>query len=325
MRKLSGLFITAMLALSLTASFNGCGGGGASTSRGGGTDATLTAANAPQVGDAVTQAVKLVGPVTALAEVKGASLSPAGKAPLISIFENIVPVVRNHAANEKQSSALYTSPCPGGGSIEVGVPVPVSLDHVKADVNVNSCTMGSEAMNGALKVTVPVGAISDLAHVTEFTIEASSFTYSDPHSTISLEDNFTMVASGITYNGNSLSQGSLTLGGSVVGSIDGNQVNIGCDSLRFQLLSANTSGVTVSVSGRMSASCLGGWVIIGTNVPVFLPAHASCPTGGEVLVSAGGNNVTVHIAADSSITISFNGSVVHTYNNCNEVIGICRG
>ena len=324
MRKLSGPFLTAIAALSLVSLFNGCGGGGASTSRGGGTDATLTASNASQVGDAVTQAVKLVAPATALGEVKGASLSPIRSAALISIFEKVVPVVRNHAANEKQSSAISTRNCPGGGSIEVGVPVPVSLDHVKADVNVNACTIGAEVMNGALKVTVPTGAVSDLAHVTEFTVEASSFTYTDPHSSISLTDNFTMIANNISYRGDSLAGGSLTLGGTVSGTIDGSPINIGCDSLGFQFGAPDTSGVTVSVSGRMNASCLGGWVSLNTNQWVFLPSGAQCPTGGEIVVSAGGSSVKVSIQSNSTIDIFFNGSLIQTYDNCTKVTGLCK-
>ena len=324
MRKLSGPFLTAIAALSLVSLFNGCGGGGASTSRGGGTDATLTASNASQVGDAVTQAVKLVAPATALGEVKGASLSPIRSAALISIFEKVVPVVRNHAANEKQSSAISTRNCPGGGSIEVGVPVPVSLDHVKADVNVNACTIGAEVMNGALKVTVPTGAVSDLAHVTEFTVEASSFTYTDPHSSISLTDNFTMIANNISYRGDSLAGGSLTLGGTVSGTIDGSPINIGCDSLGFQFGAPDTSGVTVSVSGRMNVSCLGGWVSLTTNQWVFLPSGAQCPTGGEIVVSAGGSSVKVSIQSNSKIDIFFNGSLIQTYDNCTKVTGLCK-
>jgi hypothetical protein len=178
-------------------------------------------------------------------------------------------------------------------------------------------------MNGALKVTVPIGAFNDLAHVKEFTIEASSFTYSDPHSTVSLTDNFTMVASNITYNGNSLAGGSLTLGGTVSGTIDGSPINIGCDSLGFQF-SADTSGVTVSVSGRMSASCLGGWVTLTTNQWVSLPSGAQCPAGGEIVVSAGGSSVKVSIQANSEIDIFFNGSLIQTYDNCTKVTGLCK-
>ncbi|HXX79964.1 MAG TPA: hypothetical protein VEI46_00305 [Thermodesulfovibrionales bacterium] len=325
MRRLSCLFITAILALSFAALFHGCGGGGASTSRGGGTDATLTASNASQVGDAVAQAVKLVTPSTALGEVKGASVSPDTSAPLISIIEKVVPVVEKHAANQKQSSALLPSQnCENGGNIQVtNISVPDLSGHVTADVNVNACTIGSEVMSGTLEVTVPVGAINDLAHVTDFTIVASSFTYSDPHSTIALTDNFTMIASNITYSGNSLTGGSLTLGGTVSGIIDGEAINIGCDSFGLSFSVDTAGGITVSISGRINASCLGGWVSMATNQQVYLPAHASCPTGGEIVVSAGGISVNVSIQPSSEIDIFFNGSLIQKYDNCLEVIGLC--
>lgn len=324
MRKLSGLCIT--LVLSLAVFFNGCGGGGSSTSRGGGNDATLTSANASQVGNAVTQAVKLVAPATALGKVKGASLSPGRKAPLISIFEKVVPVVRNQAANEKTPSALRTESCPDGGNIEVTSLTPDGLSgKVKADVNVNGCKIGEETMNGVLEVTVPLDAIDDLAHVKEFTVEVSRFTYTDPHSSISLTDNFTMIADNITYNGDSLKSGSLILGGTAVGTIDGEAISIGCDSFGLSFSVDPAGGISVWVSGRINATCLGGWVTLATNQPFYLQAHASCPTGGDMVASSGGNSVSVLIATDSKITVSFNGTVIQTFNNCSEVTGICKG
>ncbi|HXX52940.1 MAG TPA: hypothetical protein VEI28_00070, partial [Thermodesulfovibrionales bacterium] len=252
-------------------------------------------------------------------------VSPSTGAPLISIFEKVVPVVRDQAVNEQHASAIRSESCPNGGDIEVtSIGVPDLSGHVTANVNVNACAIGSEVMNGALKVTVAIDAISDLSHVKEFTIEASSFTYTDPHSTISLTDNFTMVADNISYSGNNLTGGSLTLGGTVSGVIDGEAVNIGCDSFGLSFNVDTTGGITVSISGRINAPCLGGWVSMATNQPVFIAANAHCPTGGEIVVSAGGNVVTLDIGANSSISISFNGSLVQTYNSCDEVIGICK-
>ena len=327
MKKLSGLFIITMLTLSLAALFNGCGGGSSpSTSRGGGTDATLTASNAPQVADVVRQAVKLVAPAT-LGQVNATSVSPEKRAPLMSIFEKVAPVIGKHATNGKQSSDILPSEhCSGGGSIEVtNISVPDLSGNVKADVNVNGCTIGTETMNGVLKVTVPVGALTDILHTEKFTIEVTSFTYSDSTTTsLSLTDNFTILARDFTYDGDSLTGGSLTLGGTVSGTIDGSPVNISCDSLGSQF-SVNSSGVTVSVSGRMSTSCLGGWVTLSTNIPVFVPADANCPTGGEIVVSAGGSSVTMHVEANSKIDIFFNGALVQKYDDCSQVIGLCTG
>ncbi len=327
MKKSDILFVVGILMLSLATLLTGCGGGGGDTSRSGGTDATLTASNAPQVGDAVTQAVKLVAPAT-LGQVKAGSVSSEKRAPLMAIFQNIAPAIGKRAASGKQSSSLYHEDCTGGGSIEVTSISDVDVHlNVTADVTVNECNIGTQTMNGVLKVTLPADQAGDPLHASEFTIKVSNFTYSDPSNStsISLTDNFTIVATGFTYDGNNnLTGGSITIGGSVTGTIEGKDVNIMCDSLGFQFTS-NTSGVTVSVSGRINASCLGGWVTLSTNQPVSLPAGASCPTGGEIVASSGGNSITVHIAADSKITVFFNGSLTNTYDNCTEVQGLCNG
>ncbi|HWR57972.1 MAG TPA: hypothetical protein VN328_03710 [Thermodesulfovibrionales bacterium] len=326
MKRCNVLLFFGVLMLSVSAVLTGCGGGGSSTSRSGGPDATLTEVKAKDVvGDSVIQAVKLIAPATALGEVKASSVSPEKRSPLMSIFEKVAPVVGKRATTEKQSSAISSEPCPGGGSIEVKSISGVDLSgNVKADVSVNGCKIGSETMNGTLKVTVPFTAVADIQHVKEFTIEVSSFTYSDSNTNLSLTDNFTMVADNITYSGDSLTGGSLTLGGTVSGTLDGSPINIGCDSLAFQF-SANTAGVTVSVSGRMRATCLGGWATLSTNRAVFVPAHASCPTDGEIVVSAGGNSIKVRVEPSSKITVFFNGSLVQTYDNCSKLTGFCKG
>ncbi len=319
------VLIVGVLMLSLATLLTGCGGGGADTSRSGGSDATLTAANAPQVGDAVTQAVKLVVPTTALGGVKAGSVSSGRHAPLMSIFQTAVMALGNQGVNQRQASAMSHTDCSGGGNIEVGTPEPVSLDHVQADVNINSCTMGAETMNGVLKVTVPTSALSDLKHVSEFTVEVSSFTYTDPHVNVSFTDNFTMIGENITYSGSSLTGGTLTMGGTVTGTIDGGSVNIQCDSFRTQF-SSGASGVSVSVSGRINALCLGGWVALATNQPVFIPAGANCPTAGDVSVTgAGGSTVGVVFGSDSRVNIFFNGALIQTYNSCMDVVGVCKG
>lgn len=319
--KLKGLQVMGILILSLATLLAGCGGGGGDTSRSGGPDATLTTSNASQAGDAVVQAVKLIAPAT-LGQVKAGSISPGKSAPLIAIFQNIAPVVGQRWASEKQSSAIYHQDCSGGGNIEVGTPVPISLDHVQADVNVNSCTIGTSTMNGVLQVTLPIDDAGDPLHASEFTIEVSSFTYSDSITTLDLTDNFIMVAKDMSWDGDTPTSGTITLGGTVSGTTGSGPINIGCDSLEFQF-SAGSSGVTVSVSGRINASCLGGWVTLSTNQAVFFSSNADCPTGGEVVVSSGGNSVTMHVKANSEIDIYFNGSLIQTYDDCTEVVGLC--
>jgi len=335
MKKLSGLFIITMLTLSLAALFNGCGGGSSpSTSRGGGTDATLTASNAPQVGDAVTQAVKLVAPTSALGNLKTSSISPKEQPPLMSILDTVLSAYRN-SVQGKHISALYTykKNCTNG-DITVNV---TSVDPLKklihADIDVSSCTVGTQTLNGTMGVDYIVGSIDALTNPTlenlknfeKVTITTSGFTYVNTTSNDNLTlTDLTLVLQDFTYNGDIPIHGSITLGGTVTGTIDSEAIDVGCDSLGL-VFSADASGVAVSVSGRMSTSCLGGWVTLSTNLPVFVPADANCPTGGEIVVSAGGSSVTMHVEANSKIDIFFNGALVQKYDDCSQVIGLCTG
>jgi len=336
MKKLSGLFIITMLTLSLAALFNGCGGGSSpSTSRGGGTDATLTASNAPQVGDAVTQAVKLVAPTSALGNLKTSSISPKEQPPLMSILDTVLSAYRN-SVQGKHISALYTykKNCTNG-DITVNV---TSVDPLKklihADIDVSSCTVGTQTLNGTMGVDYIVGSIDALTNPTlenlknfeKVTITTSGFTYVNTTSNDNLTlTDLTLVLQDFTYNGDIPIHGSITLGGTVTGTIDGEAINIGCDSFGLSFIVDDAGGIAVSISGRIMASCLGGWISTVTNQPVFLAAHAHCPTSGEIVVSAGGNSVTMHVEASSKIDIFFNGTLVQTYDDCSKVIGLCTG
>jgi hypothetical protein len=333
MRKWS-VFIVGMLTLSLIVILVACGGGDkGSPSVSAGPDATLTSASASQVGDTVTQAVKLVAPAAALGNLKSSSISPEQQPPLVSILDTVLSAYR-YSAQGKHISALYTSKenCTNGGTITVNV---TSVDLLKklihADIDVSACTVGTQTLNGTMGVDYIVGSINipptleNLKNFEKVTITTSGFTYANTANNDNLIfTGLTLVLQDFTYNGDAPAHGSITLGGLVTGTIDGEAINIEGDSLGL-VFSANPTGVTVSLSGRIRASCLGGWVTIATNQPVFTPANAHCPTAGQILVSSGGNSVSVAIGADSRITISFNGNPVQTYNNCNEVKGFCKG
>lgn len=334
MKRLGSLLIMGVMALSLLCFQTGCGGGGgASTSREGGPDASLTVSNAEQVGDTVIQAVKLVAPAAAMGELKTSSISPEKRPLLLSILEKVLPVSgKSIAARHITGVSVFNEPCANEGSITVNInSVDPFKQLINADINVDACTIGTQTLNGTMHVEYIVGSLDALTNPTldnlknfkEVTITTSGFTYVNTANTdnVTLND-LTLVLKDFTYNGNVLTGGSITLGGVTTGTIDGEVVDIECDSFGL-LFSAGPAGVSVSVSGRIKASCLGGWVTMVTNQSVFVPANAPCPTEGDIAVSAGGNTVTVHIAADARITIYFNGNVVKTFNSCSEVKGLC--
>ncbi len=334
MKRLGSLLIMGVTALSLLCFQTGCGGGGgASTSREGGPDASLTASNAGQVGDTVTQAVKLVAPAAALGDLKTSSVSPEKRPPLLSILEKILPVsAKSIQAKHMSGVSVFNETCANGGSITVTITgVDLLKELIIGDVNVSSCTIGAQTLNGTMHVEYIVGSTDALTNPTldnlknfkKVTVTTSAFTYVNTTNTdnVTLND-LVLVLQDFTYDGNVLTGGSITLGGVATGTIDGEVVDIECDSFGL-VFSADPSGTAVSVSGRIKAACLGGWVTMVTNQSVFLPANAHCPTAGDIAVSAGADTVTVHVAADARITISFNGNAVKTYNTCSEVKGLC--
>jgi hypothetical protein len=333
MKRFGSMLATGVVVLSLSLYMTGCGGGGgASTSREGGPDATLTAANAGQVGDTVTQAVKLVAPGAAMGELKTSGISADQSAPLLGILEQVLSASGNSAAARHINGvSVYDKPCAGGNITANVNDVDFVNKLIKGDVNANSCKIGTQTLNGTMHVEYKLKNLSDLQNPTyenlknfeKVTITTSGFTYVNTGNSdnITLTD-MTMVLKDFTYNGNVLTGGSITMGGKVSGTIGGEAINIECDSLGL-LFSAGPTGVTVSISGRIKAACVGGWVTLATNAPVFLPANAPCPTGGNIAVTAGGNTVIVNIAPDSRIAVFFNGDLVKAYKDCSEVKGLC--
>jgi hypothetical protein len=337
MKRLGNWVIAGVVKISLLCFLMSCGGGGdASTSRGGGQDASLTASNAQQVGDTIVQAVKLVAPTSTLGDLKASRSSSAKRPPLASVLEKVLSVSINSGIT-MHSSALTTinNSFAGGGNIAININSVNPVNKViKADVDVNTCTTGTETLNGTMSVEYVMKSMGDLTDPTldnlknfeKLTITTAHFTYVDTanNDNVTLSD-ITLVLKDFTYNGNILTGGQVTLGGSVAGAIGDEQINVECDSLRLVFASDPSGSMTVSVSGRINASCLGGWVRITTNSPVFVPADGGCPTAGDIVASAGGNAVRMVIAEDSGISVYFNSDLIETFKSCNEVRGLCGG
>jgi len=337
MKKPGNGFITVGVTLTLLCFLMSCGGGGgASTSRGGGMNALLTSSNAGEVGDTVVQAVKLVAPTSAMGDLRTSRISSVKRPPLSSILEKVVSASANGGVTI-HSEALTTinNNCADGGNIAINIDSVNPLNKViNADVDVNSCTTGTETLNGTMNVRYVMNSIGDLADPTlnslkdfeKVTITTSHFTYVNTANNDDITlSGVTLVLKDFTYNGNILTGGSVTLGGSVTGDVAGDVINVECDSFRLVFASDPAGNMTVSVSGRIDASCLGGWVDMVTNVPVFIPANGGCPTAGDIVASAGGDSVRVVIAGNSAITIFFNNDPIQTFNSCNEVEGLCTG
>ena len=340
MKKSKSLQVIGALMLSLVTLLAGCGGGGGGdTSRSGGNDATLTTSNAAQVGDSVIQAAKLIAPTAALGDLKTSSISSSKRPPLLSILEKALAVSGN-GANSKRASDVssFNQNCSGGGSISANIDMggidPFSK-LIPVDINISQCTLGTQTLNGSMHVDYIMNSmdvltdptienLKDFKKITVTTTDPSGLTYLDSvnNDNVALKD-LTLVLENFTYNGNVLTGGTVTMGGSVTGTIDNEPISVECDSFGVRFTSDST-GINIWVSGRISAQCLGGWITMNTNTPIFFPANGSCPTNGEIIVTASGSTLTMDIGPNSAaITIYLNGTVINTYSDCAEVKGFC--
>lgn len=136
--------------------------------------------------------------------------------------------------------------------------------------------------------------------------------------------NLTIDFTDLTFAGDELTGCKITLSGAISGNIGADPINQEYDNFKM-VANWDATGTTASISGRVKASCLGGWVTVATNTPVFIPKDADCPTAGEIVVTSGGNRVKMVIASDSKITVYYNDAVVQTYNKCEDVDGLGVG
>lgn len=341
--KKSGIYIKSFLLIFICLGMlllSGCGGGGGG---GGITEAPLTAANAPQAGGAAIQTVNLVGAASALGELQTSSISSKTssktssetylKPPLRSILDKVISIskIQRHKSEVHTEGSMppTTENCSGGGTITVSAtwigpdnPPDESLAvDFRANMTFNSCKEGNEILNGSMSMVFE----GPLSAPTKLTVSTSKFTYADTAAKDSITmTNLNMVLTDFSFSGNELTGATIIMTGAVSGTVNGEPINVECDSYKT-VFSSSGSGVTVSISGRIKASCLGGWVAVITNTPVFVPTGADCPTAGEIVVTSGGNSVKLVIASNSEITIYYNNTLVQTYNNCEDVDGLCVG
>ncbi len=329
---LLALILMGMLPLLLS-----CGGGGGN----GGPaqpEATLTAEKAPAVAGAVFQAGNFSGLSTEFSEfgeieISSTSLKTQSKPPLRDILDKVVSI----AKNQKHKSPIHvagsmpptTESCSGGGTITVsatwtGPDEPTDPSQVvdfTGTATFSSCKEEETTMNGVMNIAFK----GSLSTPTRLTVSTSSFTYVDTEENHNITmTNLTVDFTGLTFAGDELTGCTITLSGAISGNVGADPINQEYDNFKM-VLNEDATGTTASIFGRLKASCLGGWVAVSTNKPVFIPEEADCPTDGEIIVTSGGNSVKVVIASDSKITIYFNDTLVQTYNNCEEVDGLCVG
>lgn len=325
----------AILSLTIIINLSGCGGGGGG---GGDTGSILKPENAPQAASAVSQAAQFVQFQSVLNmggdvfKTSSTSTNSPSSTSLISIFNNILSISKAQRYKSELSIAgsmpAETLQCTNGGTITdsatwTGPDEPKDPSEVadfKATMTFSSCKEEDTIMTG----TVTIAFSGSLSNPTKFTFSTSTFTVSKlPNQVMTLTD-FNMDITDLHLTNDELTKATLTMSGKVSGTINGTPVNVECDNYKVVGETVN-NGSKITISGKMKPSCIGGWVTITTNTPVFVPENADCPTDGEVIATSGENSVKMVIASDSKISIYFNNTLVQTYNDCEGVVGLCEG
>ena len=309
---------------------------------GAGTQTTLNPTNASNASGAAMQAARLVSPISALSEIRIESSSneeemkpvsiPSQKSPLVSVIEKAISVSRSYKFNRSNDAmhAQGTLPltiidCTDGGSIDVnatwtGPDNPASysqVENLEGTINFDSCTEGTETFNGVIAISFQ----GYLDRPTKLTITTPNFSYIDTYAENNLTmTNLTLAVSNITYYHNELTGGAIKLNGDVSGVINGESASLNCDNFTLSFTSG-LLGVTVSVSGKLKASCLSDWVDITTQTPLFFPSFADtiCPTAGQIIIVSGADTVKIIISPDSAISVYFNNALEKIYNDCNDI------
>jgi hypothetical protein len=328
-------FLFFFIAVSIVGSCGGSSGrdGGGS---GGGTalpQTTLTANNSSAAASAAIKTVNLVGPLSALGgiQIMGTSSEAHSGKLLTYIIEKAISLSKTASSESALISQGILPPltknCQDGGTVTAsaiwdGPFVPDDLSEVvdlEGTMDFDSCRDGTNVFNGEMDVSFngPLSA----PNIIDIFLRSFSYTDAEDGDSIVLT-NFSIIGTNLIFTGDDLTAATLTVTGTLSGIADNETINAEFSSFIITY-STSASGVTITVSGMMYASCLGGWVTISTTTAIFIPTSADCPTSGEVVITASGDTTRLVVQQDSQITVLFNDTVVDTYNDCEELESIC--
>lgn len=337
-RKVLALMLIGLI--SLIYSCGGGGGGGGSSQTSTRQEASLTSDNSQKASGGALQTINFVGGTYSVISSSSRSGKPGDKdisslkSPLIDTLESIISISKdenfkkvytlengNREASEGPTTTIGLH-CSYGGTMTVMTYTGDESDPVDLNESVtfNSCKNSSAiTLDGSMNLKVE-GSISN---PTKMTFSSPSLTYVNTTTNDNMRmTNVTLTLSSITMSSGSLTGFTMSMSGSVSGTVSNNPIDAEYDNTIISY-SENSSGITLSLSGSVKEACLGGWVTITTNKSLFIPTGGSCPTDGEIVITSGGNSVKVVIASDSKITVYYNNAVVQTYNDCTEVNGAC--
>jgi hypothetical protein len=318
-----------------------CGGGGGEGSAPE-SNTPLTSANAPKAAAGIFKATDIAEPLKGVPGIITASSAENGGTATSSAISNLLDMTASALQSRTQSTNVhragsipwpftYTQACADGGDITLynatwdGDAQPDDLSQLvnfRGQVTFNNCKKDTLTLNGSMTIAVQ-GALTSPTSMTMTTTLA----YSDTGTNTTINLNNATVAISNIAPGLDLSNVTIVLSGGLSANLDGEIIEIRGNNFMLQFATI-PGGVTLSLSGQIRTACLGTWLTITTATPITILSGDTCPTGGDVSASYGGNTDRVVINPDNipgnkSINLYFNGTLVDTYDDCVALKGHC--
>jgi hypothetical protein len=288
---------------------------------GNGTDSIFTASNTPMAAGAIVQSFNLLGLITDLT-----SLSPIGNYTGNIKMSATIPghsIIPYH----KEGIPLPSMECEESGTISLNVtwdgptlPTdPSQIINLNIKMTFDSCTQFGCSMNGSVQMIFE-GPLSD---PTKIKISVPELTYTNANSgdDVTLKD-LSITITGFTMEADQLISGTIEVSGTLSGTVGGSSIDVKCENFKIEFV-LSSEGTSITISGKIKPSCLGDWITITTPIPIFIPMGDDCPTAGEIVATSGEYNVRIIISSNYNIEVYFNETLIETYTNCREVMGLC--
>ena len=226
-----------------------------------------------------------------------------------------------------QGSAQELGWCSDGGTVSmkaswIGPDEPEDLSEIvnlNATLTFNSCREDSVLFKGTIKLSVQ----GSLLNPSSLALSSSSFSYWDTEfgDSVTLK-NLKIVVSDVVLTAEKIVRGTITVDGSVYGFVDSDPINEAFDDFRLVYRSVSGGG-TVSISGRIKPSCIGAWISVSTNAPLYFSDYGYCPTAGDIAISSTSDTVRMVVSSDYQITIYLNDLPVQSFHDCEDIDGLC--
>ncbi|MDA8077540.1 MAG: hypothetical protein M0Z79_01250 [Nitrospiraceae bacterium] len=315
--------LAVLLALGLGAVLiiSGCGGGGGGAAAPGpGAASVLTETNAGPAAGAVVTSLQLVTRPNYVGAASLGSPVAAQGGFLPSLLRRALDRPKNGGPAVMGTGSVKSN-CSGGGTKQKDSRWDGSdtdPQNYSATITYQSCVEGTETWSGVVTAAY-TGSLAAPQKVTT----SLTLVYADTLAGDNLSiTNGSISYSDIVYVADTAVGASVAISGKIDGRVASKQ------------FSADMSGFVVSyrfegpatrfkVGGVLKPACASAALTATTKKDIVIRSGDTCPSDGDMTVSAGSDAAELVFSADKKVSALFNGKLVAAYGSCAEVGGLC--